>query len=783
MNRTQTRPGTYAWGMIAALCVLAVFSGAGVALAYPNPDATYPGGLARTDCVDCHGSDEASLLDPGTDPALLADVRKGPHGNYMSGAAKCRTCHDLHAAPGDKLLSAQTIEGVCNSCHDGTGGTGVYGVVKARTGVDATAGHRVGQTNVVPGGDPAGGSAVVAFSGTGGTLTCTDCHSPHDAQTVEPFTGDRLRSEPASDTAHTTKTNRLLRAQPTGASSAVTEYGAGWCAGCHKGRVDQHAEDSGAMRNHPVMSDDTYTYDEVPVVTGVGATTTELGSLGQSNRGYVMPGPTLGEPTLKTPLQEGSAPLCQQCHEDARDVGPSARKTNPTLTGADQEFRVTAYGADADPLDNPRFQAFPHESNSASLLVRTPEPAEPNSLCLNCHSLIHDASPGSGYVRVFDEKHDDVSSPDDGIIAPCTTCHVTDLLPIHADQCAACHSTPYDTLEPAWGSGCQQGQCHVTYHDGPFNAHWEQYEKGCGACHPSTWWPGPEDCLRCHASPASTTLPVTSSDALTTYDGAALISFSIAKGGKSAIGTTFYRVDGGEVLSGKTALVVAPGEHTIEFWSVDQNGLTEAIHKTATFTIIEDVTPPVTTSNAQTTYYWYNASITLTATDASTHGVKATYYSLDGGPTQTGTFVNVPAVDGVVPHTLTFWSEDWTGNTESPTTVNFTIVRQTGTIRLVWGNSDIEGEPGPAADESASWTVRLGGATGGIVATGSATGESWTGVNDIVVPVRATAYYVQVDYEYWEYLGATWGWELIPDTTIFPSVPVTEADAVIRLSY
>ncbi|MHB1439075.1 MAG: OmpL47-type beta-barrel domain-containing protein, partial [Thiobacillus sp.] len=214
-----------------------------------------------------------------------------------------------------------------------------------------------------------------------------------------------------------------------------------------------------------------------------------------------------------------------------------------------------------------------------------------------------------------------------------------------------------------------------------------------------------------------------------------------------------------------------------------QNGLAEAIHQTATFTIIEDVTPPVTTSNAQTTYYWYNASITLTATDASTHGVKATYYSLDGGPTQTGTFVNVPAVDGVVPHTLTFWSEDWTGNAESPNTVNFTIIRQTGTIRLVWGNSDIEGEPGPAADESASWTVRLGGATGGIVATGSATGESWTGVNDIVVPVRATPYYVRVDYEYWEYLGAAWGWELIPDSTIFPSVPVTEADAVIRLSY
>ncbi len=783
MNVTQARPGIPAWGTLLVLCVLAVLCGAQTAVAYPNPDATYPDGLARAGCIDCHGNEQADLLDPGTDPALLADIRKGPHGNYRTTTGKCQTCHDIHAAPDSRLLPAQTIEGVCESCHDGTGGTGVYGVVKARTGVDATAGHRVGQTNVVPGGDPAGGSAVVAFSGADDTLTCTDCHSPHDSQTVEPFTGDRLRSAPASETAYATKTTRLLRSQPTGADAPVAEYGAGWCAGCHKGRLGQHDEDSGAMQNHPVMDDDSYTYEELPVVTGVGSITTELGSLGQSNRGYVMPGPALGEPTLKTPLQEGAAPLCQQCHEDGRDVGPSARKTNPTLTDADQEFRVTAYGADADPTDNPRFQTFPHESDRANLLVRAPEPAEPNSLCLNCHSLVHDAAPGSGYVRVFDEKHDDVSSPDDGIDAPCTTCHVTDLLPTHGDRCVACHATPYDTLEPGWGSGCQQGECHVTYHDGPFDAHWEAYDAGCDSCHPSGWWPRPMDCLNCHASPASASLPVTSSNALTAYDGAALIRFTIAKGGKAAIGTTYYRVAGGPVLTGKTALVVAPGEHTIEFWSVDQNGLAEATHKTADFTIVEDVTAPVTTSNAQTTYYWYNASITLTATDASTHGVKATYYSLDDGPTQTGTFVSVPAVDGVVPHTLTFWSEDWSGNVESPTTVNFTIIRQTGTIRLVWGDSDIEGQPGPDEDESASWTVRLGGATGTIVATGSDTGADWSGVNDIVVPVRATAYYVRVDYEYWENLGFPHGWELIPASRTFPSVFVTEQGAVIRLSH
>jgi len=144
-------------------------------------------------------------------------------------------------------------------------------------------------------------------------------------------------------------------------------------------------------------------------------------------------------------------------------------------------------------------------------------------MCTDCHSLRHDAAPGTGYVRVFDEKHDDVSGPEDGIHAPCTTCHVTDLLSAHADKCAACRATPYDTLEPAWEGGCQQGGCHPTYHEGPFDAHWEaDDENRCDPCHSLYGWdPTPNDCLNCHASPASATPPMTTSDALATYEGAA----------------------------------------------------------------------------------------------------------------------------------------------------------------------------------------------------------------------------------------------------------------------
>jgi hypothetical protein len=348
--------------------------------------------------------------------------------------------------------------------------------------------------------------------------------------------------------------------------------------------------------DHPVAQDETYTYASVPVVKGVGSAETELGSLGQSNRGYAMPGPTLGEPTLKTPLQEGRGPLCQQCHEDARDVGPSGRRTNPALTAAGQEFRVTAYGEDASPYDNPRFQVFPHESENASFLVRAPEPAEPYSLCLNCHSLRHDAVPGSDEVVVFEPgQHDDalIGFPNEPYVVyvNCTICHTTDLNAVHAQQCLVCHSTPYDTLG-SWDNSCQQGGCHVTIHDGVAEAHdpWaDSYGGGqCGLCHTSGIGPPNQSkCANCHTfySASDTTAPVTSSDAAAGYVGAAFIEFSITDSGKVGVGTTFYRLDGSDTQVGGSLTVTTPGAHTLEFWSEDWSGNVETA-KTVGFTVV-----------------------------------------------------------------------------------------------------------------------------------------------------------------------------------------------------
>lgn len=338
---------------IAALVVLAC---AVPAYAY-NETGTVPPSL--TACDSCHESGSVSIA--GTDTA-----RQGPHGNYLTTTKKCQTCHLVHEAAGGgtSLLMTATVTATCGTCHDGTGGRGVYGVLLAR-GLTPAARHRVDTTTVVPGGDPStGGSKVASFTGgVGGTLGCIDCHSPHNASTVPSFTGDRVRI--ATDTAGFTS-NRLLRKRPTSSDVTVTAYGSNWCGACHKGRLKTNL-----VHNHPSETTavaGTYYYQTAPRATSVASTVTNGTGLGRNNFGYVMPDP-------RTAQQTGHYPLCQQCHEDARTVGD-------TLQGqisAAEVFRIVeSDGTSA--TDNPRFQVFPHEGVNARMLVEVED-----DLCTNCH--------------------------------------------------------------------------------------------------------------------------------------------------------------------------------------------------------------------------------------------------------------------------------------------------------------------------------------------------------------------------------------------------------------
>jgi predicted CXXCH cytochrome family protein len=318
------------------------------------------------DCRVCHGD----LFGAGASPISS----KGPHGVYTAGSDRCAACHTVHVASGAKLLPAATITATCYTCHDGTGGHGVYGAIAAR-GLSAASAHRIDTTNTVPGGNATtGGSSTMSFKGPGSTLGCDDCHSPHDSATVAAFTSDRMRTDYDNITARPanyTMTNKLLRKNPGGSVATATVYGSDWCLACHSGRVA-----AGPLHNHPADSAATtatpFYFQNVARLTSDATTgVTVMGSMGRTNRGFLMPYP-------RTAQQGAHKPICQQCHSDSRNVGALV---DPGATAKATVWSVTATDGLAA-TDVPRFQTFPHETINDNLLVESND-----DLCLNCHPV------------------------------------------------------------------------------------------------------------------------------------------------------------------------------------------------------------------------------------------------------------------------------------------------------------------------------------------------------------------------------------------------------------
>ena len=429
-----------------------------------------------------------------------------------------------------------------------------------------------------------------------------------------------------------------------------------------------------------------------------------------------------------------------------------------------------------------------------SLLIclwAVPSFADPE--CTDCHAnfeqihgtVNHTATPGSGIVVIHaDTDHDDAGwygpKPYFGVQVDCVTCHNTYLPVVHGNDCATCHPTPYNSLEKNWNGGCQQGGCHVAYHENSTVAHlpWEDAydpDNDCDLCHN----PGINDvvqanCLHCHASSGSgnATPPVTTSTAQSSYNGAAKIDFSITIGGKVGIGRTFYRLDGGPATGVSQLLITAAGSHELEFWSVDQSGNVESPTNRAYFTVAADDLPPVTSSDAKGEY-WQGAQILLTATDSSTYGVKSTYYRLNSGTIKTGSVVQIPATSGVLSYTLDFWSVDWSGNTESQHRVNFTVTSGYATIRLIWGNSEADPGDRPTGDDWADWYVWRGAYSGYLAGQGQGRSPGWDGVDDVVVPVRPEKYFIRID----------WQWQGEYDETWVPDIDVRVPGQLIRINY
>lgn len=360
-------------------------------------------------CVDCHGAAFDGEL---TGPGYTYGENSGPHSGYTTTTRKCATCHSVHKSSADSvlLLPAATIVDTCKTCHDGTGGWGVYGVVQRRTGAAPGGGHGIfledgsfSSSNVIPGGHPeTGGSLTRAFSGSDGELICTDCHSPHGADVVTAFLGERSRIRQGLPPR---TSSRLLRRSPTGSASAVNDYGSDWCLGCHAGRAS-----GGTVHNHPVESaaswettSTRFVYDRLAVLDSALSThETVIGRLAGTakadgellphivtftndtgNQGFLMPWP-------RTDEQGAHLPICQQCHEDSREANDLAADGSGTAAPFTTQYADGVKWNDTtktwDPVDpgttNPLFQNFPHETQNDYMLVE-----EDDDLCLNCHPM------------------------------------------------------------------------------------------------------------------------------------------------------------------------------------------------------------------------------------------------------------------------------------------------------------------------------------------------------------------------------------------------------------
>ncbi len=302
-----------------------------------------------------------------------------PDGSYSFDSDKCRLCHDVHEAPSNfHLLPASTISGVCMTCHDQTGAVGEYGMIE-HFGGTVEGEHRVDVTSTVPGG-PA----------LGDVLKCNSCHTVHGNTDVADFISeDQARHMYPTVAYH----NKLLRDNVGGSPKGTYKfYGSAWCAGCHDWRLPDSSH-----FNHPVDTSTSYqlfgTTSTYPSQYTLGGTSYEC-ALCHAN--WLQPEILPPEGTNKNftfyPVSappdgrvepRPAAPLCQQCHEDSRDVelpwngNPWLRPTSPS---APSEVYPTSQLPSSGLPPNPAFFTFPHQTTNPNLLVETGD-----DLCLNCH--------------------------------------------------------------------------------------------------------------------------------------------------------------------------------------------------------------------------------------------------------------------------------------------------------------------------------------------------------------------------------------------------------------
>src|SRR6185503_3872495 len=146
------------------------------------------------------------------------------------------------------------------------------------------------------------------------------------------------------------------------------------------------------------------------------------------------------------------------------------------------------------------------------------------------------------------------------------------------------------------------------------------------------------------------------------YQSPAQVSIT-ATDSASGVATIYYTIDGGPTQTFTTTFNISTGGvHTVNYWSVDQAGNTEA-QKSLTVRVDSEAPTTQITTGGTGANGWYRGPVQvgLTATDPEV-GVNVTMFRVDGGPTMV---YSAPfTVSGEGPHTVLYWSNDKLNHTE-----------------------------------------------------------------------------------------------------------------------
>lgn len=533
-----------------------------------SPDAT---GVAV--CLTCHDGSDPSAADvvSGTIDAFALTSGHTLTGGSLGGAhvEACDTCHDTHAAVEDgRMLPARSVNGVvvgsagrglCSACHDAANSWFGPGYPATSEPVRDAAGYPVSGTWPGPATYESADNAhrripeSTATVGPGAAQPreqgdCRYCHASHRG----PNAYDSLLS------TFTVPTDATLAAD-----RSVGAY-ADLCFTCHGGDVppgfetapvdiERFATSGSASAGHSIVTSG----GALPV--GSPLPCFECHNPHGSSRGNasLISDELGGSLTTST----GVRAFCFTCHTTA-----------DTAAGWDGSGYAPVPAAE-------RVVGIARTAGALHLSARDGHAETDSASCYACH--------GNSYTDGGRNVHDPATGAAEPAGALAATAATDTVPPVTTAELGHAPSGAVSLVATDTGSGVD-----LTYFtiDGGSLSVGTEVLTAIEGTHTVQYWSVDlarnTETTNTATFTVDRTAPVTTTDAIASYAGTATVSFVALDGdGGSGVAVTWYRLDGGRETTGSLVATATPGDHTIEFWSVDKSGNMEAV-RTRTFTVI-----------------------------------------------------------------------------------------------------------------------------------------------------------------------------------------------------